>query len=88
MIDTDGFFHIISRKRDTIMAGENSVFPRDVEEVLYDNSKVLEIVVVGISAGGAGQRVKAFIVPRPGTSLSKDEPLELCRKRLEVYAMP
>lgn len=88
VMDSDGFFQIISRKRDTIMAGEFSVYPRDVEEVLYENTKVLEAAVVGVSMGGEGQKVKAFVVPRPGTSLSKEELMELCRKRLEAYAVP
>ncbi len=89
VMDTDGYFQIISRKRDTIMAGEYSVYPRDVEEVLYENSKVLEAAVVGVtSVVGNGQKVKAFVVPRPGTSLSKEELLELCRRRLDAYAVP
>ena len=88
VMDSDGFFTIISRKRDTIMAGEFSVYPRDVEEVLYENSKVLEAAVVGVSSGGSGQKIKAFVVPRPGTNLSKEELMDQCRKRLEEYAVP
>jgi long-chain acyl-CoA synthetase len=59
-----------------------------VEEVLYENTKVLEAAVVGVSGGEEGQKVKAFIVPRPGTKLSKDELIDLCRKRLDEYAVP
>jgi long-chain acyl-CoA synthetase len=70
------------------MAGEYSVYPRDVEEVLYENSKVLEVAVVGVQSEDGGERVKAFVVPRPGMELSKEELLELCRKRLEPYAVP
>jgi len=88
VMDADGFFQIISRKRDTIMAGEYSVYPRDVEEVLYENCKVMEAAVVGIEGGEGGQKVKAFVVPRPGTSLSKEELLGLCCQRLEEYAVP
>lgn len=88
VMDNDGYFQIISRKRDTIMSGEYSVYPRDVEEVLYENNKVLEAAVVGIPAGGNGQKVKAFVVPRQGTNLSKEELLELCRRRLDEYAIP
>jgi long-chain acyl-CoA synthetase len=88
VMDADGYFRIISRKRDTIMAGDYSVYPRDVEEVLYENSKVMEVAVVGVKAAGSGHKVKAFVVPRPGTSLSKEELLELCRQRLEPYAVP
>jgi long-chain acyl-CoA synthetase len=86
--DDDGYFQIISRKRDTIMAGDYSVYPRDVEEVLYENSKVMEVAVVGVASGESGQKVKAFVVPRPGTDLSKEELLDLCRRRLEEYAVP
>lgn len=88
LMDDEGFFYIISRKRDTIMAGEYSVYPRDVEEVLYENSKVMEVAVVGVAAEGGGQRVKAFVVPQPGTILTKEELLELCRQRLDEYAVP
>ncbi|TFH42665.1 MAG: long-chain fatty acid--CoA ligase [Lysobacterales bacterium] len=88
VMDSEGFFTIISRKRDTIMAGEYSVYPRDVEEVLYENSKVLEVAVVGVQYEDGGQKVKAFVVPRPGMDLSKEELLELCRRRLEPYMVP
>ncbi len=88
VMDHDGYFQIISRKRDTIMAGEFSVYPRDVEEVLYENSKVMEVAVVGVQSGDSGQKVKAFVVPRPGTNLSEEELLNLCRQRLAEYAVP
>jgi long-chain acyl-CoA synthetase len=88
VMDPDGFAQIISRKRDTILAGDYSVYPRDVEEVLYENSKVMEVAVVGVPTGARGQKVKAFVVPRPGTDLSKEELLDLCRKRLEEYSVP
>ena len=88
VMDGEGFFKIISRKRDTIMAGDFSVYPRDIEEVLYENSKVLEVAVVGVAGGESGQKVKAFVVPRPGTQLSESELIELCRKRLDEYAVP
>jgi long-chain acyl-CoA synthetase len=88
VMDADGYFQIISRKRDTIMAGEYSVYPRDVEEVLYENSKVMEVAVVGVAGGESEQKVKAFVVPRPGTQLSREELLALCRQRLQEYAVP
>jgi len=96
--DHDGYFQIISRKQDTIVFGEYNVYPRDVEEVLYENNKVLEVAVVGVGhldEGDGGHldgetepRVKAFVVPRPGTELTSQELLNLCRKRLEPYAVP
>ena len=84
----DGYFRIISRKKDTIVFGEFTVFPRDVEEVLYEHARVLEVAVVGIGKAEEGQKVKAFVVPKPGTEVSKEELLDLCRRRLDPYAVP
>jgi long-chain acyl-CoA synthetase len=70
------------------MFGDYSVFPRDVEEVIYENNKVMEVAVVGVGRAETGQKVKAFVVPRPGTTLTKEELLNLCRRRLEPYAVP
>lgn len=91
-MDEDGFAEIIARKREMILAGEYQVYPRDVEEVLYEHPKVREVAVVGVPAeeSGAqpGQRVKAFVVPREGVNLDAEELLALCRRRLEEYAVP
>ncbi|MYD10971.1 MAG: alpha/beta fold hydrolase [Chloroflexi bacterium] len=88
VMDADGYFKIISRKRDTIFTGDYSVYPRDVEEVLYEHNKVLEAAVVGVGHEDGSQRIKAFVVPRPESRLSKEELLALCRRRLEAYAVP
>jgi len=64
------------------------VYPRDVEELLYENSKIREVAVVGVPRAAPNQTVKAFVVPRPGTTLSKEELLELCRQRLAEHAVP
>src|SRR5262245_25170322 len=87
-MDSYGYFQLISRKRDTIMAGDYSVYPRDVEEVLYENSKVMEVAVVGLPLNGHQQKIKAFVVPRPGTHLSREELIQLCQRRLAEYAVP
>ncbi len=86
--DDDGYFRIINRKKDTIVFGEFTVFPRDVEEVLYEHARVLEVAVVGIGTDGDGQKVKAFVVPKPGANLTEEELLDLCRRRLDPYAVP
>ncbi len=88
VMDDEGYFKIISRKRDTIFTGDYSVYPRDVEEVLYEHSKVLEAAVIGVGSEANGQRVKAFVVPRPDASLSKTELLDLCKRRLVAQAVP
>ncbi len=88
VMDDDGYFKIISRKRDTIFTGDYSVYPRDVEEVLYENNKVLEAAVVGVGREAGQQKIKAYVVPRPNATLSKEELVALCKRRLEAYAVP
>lgn len=88
VMDSDGYFQIISRKRDTIFTGNYSVYPRDVEEVLYEHNKVLEVAVVGVGKSGEQQKVKAYVVPRPNTSLTAEELINLCKRRLDEYAVP
>lgn len=88
VMDTDGFFHVIGRTRELIRAGEHTVYPRDVEELLYENNKVREVAVVGVPRASSNQKVKVFVVPREGTNLSKEELIDLCRRRLEEYAVP
>lgn len=87
--DAEGFFRIISRKKDAIVMGDYTVYPRDVEEVLYENNKVLEVAVVGVGSAESGYPgIKAFVVPRPGSQLSVEELLDLARRRLAAYAIP
>ena len=88
VMDVDGYFHIIGRSRDLIRAGEHTVYPRDVEELLYENNKVREVAVVGVPAAAPDQKVKAFVVPTPGADLSAEELIALCRRRLDEYAVP
>ena len=85
-MDVDGYFQIIGRKQDMIR--RRPVYPRDVEEVLYENVKVQEAAVVGIPRNGTEQAIKAFVVPRPGMALSAEELRNPCRRRLESYAVP
>jgi long-chain acyl-CoA synthetase len=88
VMDADGYFHIIGRTRDVIRAGEHTVYPRDVEELLYENNKVNEVAVVGVPLAAKDQKVKAFVVPRAGVDLSQEELLALCCRRLDEYAVP
>ena len=89
-MDDDGYFQIISRKKEMILAGKYHVYPRDVEEVLYEHPGVKEVAVVGLAVAGNNgeQRIKAYVVPRPGTKLSSDELIALCKRRLKEYAVP
>lgn len=87
-MDAEGFVEIVARKREMILAGEYQVYPRDVEEVLYESPKVKEVAVVGVPSASSGQKVKAFVVPREGVELNTAELISLCQRRLEEYAVP
>jgi long-chain acyl-CoA synthetase len=88
-MDEEGYVEVVARKRDMILAGEYQVYPRDVEEVLYESPKVKEVAVVGVQKPfWPFQRVKAYVVPRDGVTISEDELLALCKRRLEEYAVP
>lgn len=87
-MDEDGYFRIISRRQEMILAGQYNVYPRDVEEVLYEHPKVKEAAVVGIGAAEPGQKIKAYVVLREGEQTTPDELIELCRARLAEWEVP
>jgi long-chain acyl-CoA synthetase len=95
-MDEDGFFTIVDRKKDLILSGPYNVYPRDVEEVLYEHPKVLEAAVVSTYSNGAGGDnttpvspfIKAVVVLKRGEKATADELLALCRERLDSYKVP
>ena len=87
-MDDEGFVYLVDRKKEMILSGGFNVYPRDVEEVLYQHPKVLEAAVIGVPDAFSGESVKAFIVPRDGTSPMPDEIIEFCRKHLVAYKVP
>jgi long-chain acyl-CoA synthetase len=88
-VDEDGYFTVVARKREMILAGDYQVYPRDVEEVLYENPNVKEVAVVGVQPPRwPFQRVKAYVVLREGAHASEEELMEMCRRRLAEYAVP
>ncbi len=86
-MDEDGFFTIVDRKKDLILAGPYNVYPREVEEVLYEHPKVLEAAVVSTGEDSPAY-IKAFVVLKRGEQATADELLALCRERLDAYEVP
>ncbi|MEM7798495.1 MAG: alpha/beta fold hydrolase [Chloroflexota bacterium] len=90
--DQDGYFHLISRKKHLIWKDEDVIFPRDIEEVLFENNKVLDAAVIGVAETGtngeASTLIKALIVPRRGQEITTDELRALCQRRLPENAVP
>jgi long-chain acyl-CoA synthetase len=87
-MDADGYFQIVDRKKDMIIVGGFNVYPRDVEEVLYQHPKVLEAVVAGIPDPKSGERVKAYIVLKPGQTATVEEIKAYCHENLTGYKRP
>jgi len=89
VMDADGYFQIVDRKKDMILgAGGYNIYPREIEDVLYEHPKVLEAAAVGIPVPGKGERVKAFVVLRPSTKATEEEMITFCRENLAPYKVP
>jgi long-chain acyl-CoA synthetase len=87
-MDTDGYFQIVDRKKDMIISGGYNIYPRDVEEVLYEHPKVQEVVVAGIPDPYRGEMVKAYVVLKQDQTCTEEELIEFCRARLAKYKVP
>jgi long-chain acyl-CoA synthetase len=88
-MDEDGYFQIVDRKKDMILgAGGFNIYPREVEEVLYEHSKVKEATAVGVPVKGKGERVKAYVVLKEGETATEEEIIEFCRENMAPYKVP
>ncbi len=87
-MDEDGYFYIVDRKKELIKPGGYQVWPREVEEAIMANPKVLDAGVAGIPDPYRGETVKAWIVLKPGETLSEDEVKAWCKERLAPYKIP
>ena len=87
-MDADGYFYIVDRKKDMINIGGFKVFPRDVEEVLFRNEKVMDAAVAGILDAKQRESVKAYVVLKEGQSSNEEEIVEFCRSQLAPYKVP
>ena len=86
--DEDGYFYIVDRKKDMIIAGGFNIYPREVEEVLFEHPKIKEAGVVGVPDEYRGETVKAFVVLKEGQTLTAEEVIGFCRERLAAYKVP
>jgi long-chain acyl-CoA synthetase len=87
-MDENGYFYIIDRKKDLIIDGGFNIYPREVEEVLYQHPGVLEAVAYGAPDPYRGEVLKVVIVPQQGANLSAEEIIEYCKPRLATYKLP
>ncbi|WP_084134803.1 long-chain-fatty-acid--CoA ligase [Paenibacillus harenae] len=87
-MDEDGFFTIMDRMKDVIIAGGFNIYPREVEEVLFEHPAVREAAVIGVKDAYRGESVKAFIVLKEGWQVSQSQLDRWCRERLAAYKVP
>ncbi|MBM7692000.1 long-chain acyl-CoA synthetase [Peribacillus deserti] len=86
--DDKGYFYIVDRKKDMIIAGGFNIYPREIEEVLYEHEAVLEAVVAGIPDPYRGETVKAYVVLKEGKQLTEEDMNDFARKHLAAYKVP
>jgi long-chain acyl-CoA synthetase len=86
--DADGYFYILDRLKDMIVTGGENVYSGEVEAVIYEHPSVREAAVFGIPDPQWGEIVAAYVVLKPGTSLSADELIAHCRRSLANYKIP
>lgn len=88
VLEEDGFFRIVDRKKDTIIASGYNVYPREIEEVLLGHPAVGEAAVVGIPDEYRGETVKAVIVFKPGEHATAEDITAFCRRELAPFKVP
>ncbi len=87
-MDADGWYYVVDRKKDMIIASGYKVWPREVEDVLYQHPAVREAAVVGVADEYRGETVKAFVSLRPGADATEAELIAFCKERMAAYKYP
>jgi len=87
-MDEEGYFYIVDRKKDMIIASGYNIYPREIEEVLYEHPAVKEVVVAGVPDPYRGETVKAYIVLKEGAAVTEEELNKFARKNLAAYKVP
>ncbi len=86
--DEDGFFYVVDRAKHMINTAGYNVYPREVEELLFEHPAVADAAVVGVPDERRGETVKAFVVPAPDAEVTEDDLREYCLERLAEYKHP
>lgn len=86
-MDEEGYIYIVDRKKDIIIVGGYNVYPREVEEVLYQHPAVVEAAVIGVPDGEYGESVKAFVVVKD-ERITMNDIIQFCQDRLVKYKLP
>ncbi len=87
-MDEEGYFYIVDRKKDMIISAGFNIYPREVEEVLYEHPKILEAAVIGVPHKYKGEMVKAYVVLKKGERLTEKEVVDFCEEKMAHYKVP
>lgn len=87
-MDEEGYFYIVDRIKDMVISGGYNVYPRDIDEVLFEHPKVLEACAIGIPHPTRGEAIKVFVVLKENETATAEELIEYCKDRLARYKLP
>ena len=88
VVDEEGYFSIVDRKKDMIISGGFNIYPRDVDEVLFSHPKILEACAIGVPDDYSGERIKAYVVLKEGETATPNEIIDYCKENLVKYKVP
>jgi long-chain acyl-CoA synthetase len=87
-VDDDGYYFIVDRKKDMIIRGGYNVYPREIEEVLYEHPAIREAAVVGVPHESLGEEVAAVVALKPGAEAREEELRDFAKQRVAAYKYP
>ena len=87
-MDGDGYINIVGRIKDMVIRGGENIYPREIEEFLYSHPDVSDVQVVGVPDERYGEELMAWIIPRQGASLDREQISAFCRGRIAHYKIP
>ena len=87
-MDTEGYVNIVGRIKDLVIRGGENIYPREIEEFLYRHPKIQDVQVVGLPDRKYGEELCAWIIPKPGQTLSADEVRDFCKGQIAHYKVP
>jgi len=87
-IDHDGYVYIVDRKKDMVNVRGLNVYPKEIEELLYQHPKIAEVAVIGVKDEHKGEVPKAFVALKEGNSMTQNEVVHYCREKIASFKVP
>jgi long-chain acyl-CoA synthetase len=87
-LDNDGYLTIVDRKKDLIVASGYNIYPKEIDELLMEHPKIMEVCTIGVPDSYRGETVKTFVVVKPGQTITTEEVTAFCKERLAPYKVP